>query len=197
MIRFFWSARTRAARIAWLLEESGLAYERIAVRLGEESSRNDPDFRSASPMGKVPAIIDGDARLWDSGAIALYIADAYPQTGLGVPIGDPARAAFIQWSLFTNAVIEPAFTEAFSGMEKNRQQYGHGSYEQMIEVLEAGIGDGPWILGERFSAADVLIGSSVIFMKIFSLPEAERFEAYGARCRQRSAWQRAQSFETA
>ena len=120
-------------------------------------------------MGKVPALVDGDARLWDSGAICLYLADAYPQAGLGVPVGDPARAAFLQWTLYTNAVIEPAMGEKFGGRPVNTLQNGYGSFDLMIATLVGRPRHRPLDSRPRFTAPDVLLGSSVHFMELFKI----------------------------
>lgn len=104
-------------------------------------------FRAGSPMGKVPALVDGETRLRDSGAICLYPADANPESGLGVPVGDPRRGAFLQWTIFTNSVVEPAIGEKASGQEPDRRRHGYGSFERMVDTPAAGPGDGPWILG--------------------------------------------------
>lgn len=196
-MKFYWSPRTRAFRIAWLLEESGLPYERIDIDIRDESSRADAGFRRVSPMGKVPAIEDGPVRLWDSGAIAVYLPDAYPQTGLGVPVGDPRRGAFLQWATYLNAVIEPAIGEKFRGDAPNTLQNGYGSFDQMLSTLEAGLSDGPWLLGERFSSPDVLIGSALHFMQSFgALPEPSAVLArYLERCMARPAFARANAME--
>lgn len=196
-MKLYWSAHTRAFRVAWMLEELGRPYELSVIDLADETSRADREFRAASPMGKVPALVDGDVRLWDSGAICVYLADAYPQAGLGVAIGEPARGAFLQWTLYTNSVIEPALGEKFSGTAVNTQQHGFGSYELMVETLVQGLTPGPWILGERFTAPDVLLGSSVHFMEQFdTIPEPAVLRDYAQRCRDRPAFRRATALDT-
>jgi glutathione S-transferase len=195
-MKFYWCPRTRASRIAWLVEELGKPYERIVIDIRAGDARNDPEFRSASPMGKVPAIIDGPAKLWDSGAIAIYLADAYPEAGLGAPVGDPQRGALLQWCLYTNSVIEPAMGEKFQGREPNKLQSGFGSFDLMIETLERGLSPGPWLLGARFTAADVLVGSSVSFMDQFkALPDSAALRGYAERCRARPAYQRVTAWD--
>ena len=197
-MKLYWCPRTRAFRAAWMLEEVGRSYERIPIDVRDEAARADPEFRAASPMGKVPALVDGDVKLWDSGAICLYLADAYPQAGLGVPIGDSARGAFLQWTLYTNAVIEPAMSAKFAGLPVNTLQNGYGSFDLMIATLAAGLAPGPWILGAGFTAADVLLGSSVHFMELFKiLPDNATLRAYAERCRARPAFQRTAAFEAA
>jgi len=197
-MKLYWCPRTRAFRAAWMLEELGRPYERVPIDVRDEAARADPAFRAASPMGKVPALVDGAVKLWDSGAICLYLAEAYPQAGLGVAIGDPARAAFLQWTLYTNAVIEPAMGEKFGGRPVNTLQNGYGSFDLMIATLAAGVTPGPWILGARFTAPDVLLGSAVHFMELFKiLPDNATLRAYAERCRARPAFQRAAALEGA
>jgi len=197
-MKLYWCPRTRAFRAAWMLEELGRPYERVAIDIRNDAARADPDFRVASPMGKVPALVDGAVKLWDSGAICLYLADAYPDAGLGVPIGDPARGAFLQWTLYTNAVIEPAMGEKFGNRPVNTLQNGYGSFDLMISTLAAGLTPGPWIMGQRFTAPDVLLGSSVHFMDVFKLlPDNATLRAYADRCRARPAFQRTGAFDAA
>ena len=195
-MKFYWCEKSRAFRIAWMMEELGLPYERIRVDIRDNDAERDAEFLAASPLGKVPALIDGKTKLWDSGAICLHLADTYPVAGLGVASGDPRRGAFLQWIMFTNAVIEPAMVEKFADLEVQPLRYGHGSFDQMIETLENGISAGPWIMGDRFTAADVLLGSSTHFLETFGvLPGASPLKAYAERCRARPAFQAAQSFD--
>ncbi len=191
-MKLFWCEQSRAFRIVWMLEELGEPYERVRVDFRSGEMQNEPEFRSASPMGKVPAIIDGNTKLWDSGAICLYLADKYPQAGLGVASDDPDRGRFVQWLMFTNAVIEPAMLEKFLEMPAKPTTYGHGGFEAMLDVLEAGLEPGPWVMGERFTAADVLLGSSVDVLDKFKLlPDRPKLKAYAERCRARPALQKA------
>ena len=179
-----------------MLEELGRDYERVLIDINDEDGRGNAEFRSASPMGKVPALVDGDVRIWDSGAICVYLADAYPEAGRGVALDDPQRGAFLMWAMYTNSVIEPAMGEKFSGRDPNTKQSGYGSFDLMIKTLVEGLGEGPWILGERFTAPDVLLGSSVHFMEQFGFISDEPvFDAYLARCRARPAYQRAMAME--
>jgi len=189
MITLYWCPRTRASRILWLLEEMNVpfAVESIDIRKAEDKNR--ADFRAASPMGKVPAIADGYVRLADSAAIALYLADRYPQSGLAPAIDSPLRGSYCYWMTYTPGVIEPAMAERFNGWQVNRGTSGWGDFDLMIETLQAGLEGRDWILGERFSAADVLLGSSVYFMRLFGiLPENALLHAYADRCLARPAY---------
>lgn len=195
-MKLYWSPKTRAFRIAWLLEEAGLAYERVPIDIRDPGARGDPAFRAVSPLGKVPALEDGAARLTDSGAICIYIADQYPQTRLAPPIGHPDRGRFLQWVTYTNSVIEPSMAEKLAKLEPRPSSYGWGSYELMLATLQRELSGSEWILGERFSAADVLLGTSAAWLIQFGLHGGgDAVAAYANRCRARPAWQRAQAFD--
>jgi glutathione S-transferase len=195
-LTLYHAAPSRSSLVRWMLEELGEPYETRFIDIRDEAATEDREFRLASPMGKVPAIMDsngdGPVYLADSAPICLYLADRYPARGLAPAVDDPARAPFLYWMNYTPGVIEPAMMEKFLGFEVSRATSGWGNYETMLEVLETGLAQGPWLLGERFSAADVLVGSSVWFMKKFGLlPENPVFESYIERCLARPAHRRA------
>lgn len=196
MITLFWCPQTRASRTLWLLEEIGRPFEVRTIDIRDPEAKKDPDFVAASPMGKVPAIMDstigGTIYLADSAPIALYLADRYSAAHLAPRIDDPLRAPFLYWMNYTPGVIEPAMMERFLGIEVSRSSSGWGNFDTMIEVLENGLRGQTWLLGDKFSAADVLVGSSVYFMKKFGiLPENRTLEAYVERCLERPAYQKA------
>jgi len=197
-MKLYWCANTRAFRIAWLLEEAGVRYERIVIDIHDAAAKGNSAFRAVSPMGKVPALEDGVARLSDSGAICIYVADQYPQARLAPPVGHPDRARFLQWVTFTNSVIEPAMAEKFAKLEPKPTSFGWGSFDLMLATLRSELSKGEWILGERFCAADVLLGTSAFYLKQFGLIEDDAvLGAYAARCQARPAWQRAKAFDAA
>jgi glutathione S-transferase len=196
MITLFWCPQTRASRVLWLLGEMDEPFDVRLIDIRNPEAKQDPDFLASSPMGKVPAIMDttpnGVVRMADSAAIALYLADRYPASGLAPAIDDPERGDYLYWMTYTPGAIEPAMMEKFNNLELSRASTGWGNYETVIGVLEAGLEEGPWLLGEVFSAADVLVGSSVYFMKMFGLlPESPVLEAYAERCLARPAYQQA------
>lgn len=199
MLRLYWCANTRAFRISWLLEECALPFQRVAVDIRDAAAKGDPAFRAVSPLGKVPALEDGVARLTDSGAICIYVGDQYPSTGLAPPIGHPDRAAYLQWVLYTNSAVEPAMLERFQKLQPNPSAHGYGSFDLVVQALVGALeGRGPWILGERFSTADVLLGTSVQYLIQFGLvTDQPVLQAYLERCQARPAYQRALALEKA
>ncbi|MCY3813001.1 MAG: glutathione S-transferase family protein [Gammaproteobacteria bacterium] len=195
-MKLFWCPNTRASRVVWMLEEAGVAYDRVLVDIREPDAARDPEFAAASPMGKVPALADADVRMADSAAICIYLADRYPACGLAPPVDDPARGAYLWWMLFTPAVMEPALSERFRGAEPNRFSSGWGDFDAMVETLHEALSEGPWLLGPKFSAADVMVGSSVLFMQEFNvIPDSDRLKAYAARCATRPAYAAAMALD--
>lgn len=191
-MKLFWCPKTRAARGAWILEEAGVPYEHVLIDLRAPEKPRDPEFALASPMGKVPALADGDARFADSAAICLYIADKYAYGRLAPKVDDPKRGVFLYWLFYAPGAVEPAMMEKSTGGKSDKRAAGWGDFDKMIATFEKGLAHGPWILGETFSAADVMLGSSAWFMKAFGLlPQSPVLEAYIARCLARPAYQRA------
>ena len=196
MITLFWCPQTRASRALWMLEELGEPFRVHRVDIRVPSAKQDPDFAKASPMGKVPAIMDtldnGTVYMADSAAICLYLADRYASGRLAPTLDDAARGRYLYWMTYTPGAIEPAMMEKFTSMEVAPASCGWGNYDIMLRVLEDGVRAGPWVMGERFTAADVLLGSSINFMRQFGLlGERPVLDAYLDRCLQRPAYQAA------
>lgn len=195
MTTLYWCPQTRAARAMWMLEELGIDYDLKIIDVRDDVAKKDPDFLRASPMGKVPALNDGDAVLSDSAAICMYMADKYIDKGLAPALDDPRRAQYLYWMVYVPGVIEPAMAEKFSNIPANKVSHGWGDFDTMISVLEGALGGenkGPWLLGDQFTAADVMVGSTTNFLKMFNiLPESVIINAYIDRCLKRPAYQRA------
>ena len=195
-MNLYWCPKTRAIRALWMLEELGVPYERVLIDIRDAKAKADPAFRAASPMGKVPALEDGATRIWDSGAICAYLADQYPRAGLAPPIGDPDRGRYLQWLMYTNSVIEPAMAEKFTNAQVSSAAHGWGSFDQMLGVLRDGVAAGPWILGARFSAADVMLGTACHFLRQFKLIDGEPgIAGYVERCAARPAFVRSMGLD--
>ncbi|WJR78300.1 glutathione S-transferase family protein [Bradyrhizobium sp. NP1] len=192
MIKLYWSPRSRSFSAIWLLEESGLPYERVLTDI-TKGAQKAPEFLRINPMGKVPALTDGDAALGDSAAICTYIGDRYPETALAPAANDPLRARYLQWLFFSPGCIEPAMIQIFTKIEVPASTAAWGSATQTFDVLDQALEKGPWILGERFSAADIMIGSGLIFAvrRFKMVPSRPAFERYMDLCEARPAYQRA------
>lgn len=191
-MKLYWCPQTRSSRVVWLLEEAGVSYDRVLINVRDEASKEDPGFRAASPMGKVPALEDGDVRLADSAAISLYVADRYAAGTLAPGIEEADRGRFLFWMFYAPGAMEPAMAEKMGDWKTSPGAHGWGDFDKMIGTLEAGLAPGPWLLGDRFSAADVMVGSTAVFMRMFGiLPDSDVINAYADRCLARPAYQRA------
>lgn len=196
MIKLYCAPKTRSVRVIWMLEEVGVDYEKELVDIRSPERKDSAEFRRASPMGKVPALTDGELAMSESAALCLYLADRYAPGRLAPALDDPSRGKFLYWIMYTPAVLEPAMAEKFSGAKPNRGSHGWGDFGSMIETLEAGLDGREWVVGDQFTAADVMLGSSVVFMRLFDmLPESGTLSAYADRCLARPAYQKAMSFD--
>ena len=179
----------------FLLEELGEPYEVKVIDVRAGAGRT-PEYLAINPMGKVPAIKDGDDVVWETGAIALYLADKYPAAGLAPANGDPLRAPYLRW-LFFNASVDTVLVERmFKRDPFPGQSAGYGDYERVIErVLRQGLADArPWLLGENFSAADAVLGAGMPWgLMNGTLPREAPFTDYAARIEARPAYQRARA----
>lgn len=191
-MRVFWAPQTRSTRTVWMVEEAGIDYDMELVDIRSPDRHDSDEFLAASPMGKVPAIVDGDAAMSESAAICIYVADRYCSGLLAPAIDEPSRGKYLYWTLYTPAVVEPAMSEKFNKVEANPGRSGWGDFDLMIKTFDEGLAGKEWILGEQFSAADVMLGSSAVFMRMFEmLPETEHIDAYADRCMARPAFQKA------
>ncbi|SFK40207.1 glutathione S-transferase family protein [Methylocapsa palsarum] len=198
MTTLYWAPRTRSLRALWVLEESGAPYVRVRLDLfaGEQKT---PHFRAINPMAKVPALADGALNIAESGAICAYVAEAFPDAGLAPPVGDPARGRYLQWLFFSPGCVEPAFLAKSANVSVRPETASFGDFDRVFDVLEAAVEPGPWLLGEQFTAADVMIGLDLYFgIDVFKLvPERPALRAYVDRCLARPALRRVRAIEAA
>ena len=196
-MKLYWAPRTRSLRALWVLEE-GVPYERVRLDLsaGEQKS---PAFRAINPMAKVTALTDGTLAVAESGAICAYVAEAHPEAGLAPPVGDPARGRYLQWPFFSPGCVEPAYLTKSANVQVRPEAAGFGEFDRVFDVLEGAVAKSPFLLGERFSAADVMIGLDLHFgIDIFKLVSSRlTLRAYVDRCLARPALQRAKAIEAA
>lgn len=184
---------TRSAAISWLFEELGAPPRETKVLNMSKGEHKSQAYLAINPMGKVPAIVHRGTPITEAAAIAIYLADLFPQAGLAPAIGDPARGTYLRWIVFNQAAVEPAVTDRYLKHEPGSpSMMAYGSYDATIEALAGALAKGPYILGEKFSAADVVVGSGVRWMLMFKmLPERPEFTKYAERLSQRPALQRA------
>jgi len=156
---YYWP-KTRAFRALWMLEEIGAPYElvRVNIRAGEQGSQA---FRRVNPMTKLPALDDHGVQVAESGAVLLYLADKFPAAKLGATLDDPLRGRFLQWLFFTPGCLEPAMAEKMTGAAGNTFSFGWGDFDRVKQAIEGALEQGEWLLGERFTAADLLLAGTL------------------------------------
>jgi glutathione S-transferase len=192
MMQLYWSPRSRSFSALWLMEETGQPYERVLTDISTGAQKK-PEFLAINPMGKVPALKDGDATIAEAAAICAYVAERYPDAKLAPPPGDPRRAKYLQWLFFAPSCIEPALIQIFTKIEVPTSTAAWGDATQVFDVLDSTLEKGPWLLGETFSAADIIVGAGLNFaVKLFKMvPTRPSFDRYIDACSARPAFQRA------
>ena len=183
---------SRAANVVWMLEEVEAKYEIKHVDL-MKGAHKQPEILALNAMGKLPILTDGDAVVTEGAAIALYLGDRYAYGRLAPKVDDPARGAYLRWSFFAPSVIEPGCMAHASKWEFREGAAGFGNYDAMLGAIESAIANGPYVLGDQFSMADVVLGGTLRFMVMFKMIETRpSFDAYIARLTSRPALKRAE-----
>jgi glutathione S-transferase len=191
-------APSRSSIVLWLLEEIGCPYA-LRVLDAAAGEQRGAAYLAVNPMGKVPALVADGVVLTETGAICCYLADAFPAAGLAPAIGDPERGAFLKWMFFCNGCLEPAILDRMLGRpEAPPHMIGYGDFDRALSQVAAAVTPGPYLLGEAFSAADVVIGSLLGWAgKLGALPEVPALADYVGRLEARPAAVRADARDAA
>ncbi len=184
---------SRGAVARWMLEEIGEPYdiELLDLRAGDQ---NKPAFRAVNPQGKVPALRHKGVVTTEVAAICAYLADAFPRANLSVPVSDPQRGPYLQWLFFNPSAIEPAMMDAkFPRKEAPpAAAIGYRPLETLLDVVVAALKGRPYLMGERFTAADVVTGSGLRWGMLFGMiPQRPELVEYVGRLTVREAFRRA------
>jgi glutathione S-transferase len=195
-LTFYYAPRSRAGIAFWMFEELGVPYamEKFSLKKGEHKSSA---FLSINPMGKVPTIRHGETVVTEAAAICCYLADAFPEAGLAPAIGDRRRGTYLRWMFFSPSCIEPAIAaKAFKLPDLPPSAVGYGDFDTVINAATTAIADREYILGDQFSAADVVFGSTLRYgMRFGIIPKLPEFAAYADRLAQRPALQRVEALD--
>jgi glutathione S-transferase len=190
-ITLYHSPASRAFTAYWMLEEIGLAFDvkTVDIRKGEQK---DPAYLKLNPAGKVPTLTDGDVVVSENPAIAIYLADRYSLGTLAPKLEDADRGAYLKWMVYATAVVDPVAYLHEQAIDLPGYGPGFGTFDDMVGVLSTSLTGRKWLLGDRFSAADVVLGgtiSQLIYRKV--LPEVPALADYNARLTRREAYHRA------
>ena len=199
-IVFYTNPMSRGRIVRWMLEEVGQPYRTVVLDYG--TTMKAPEYLAINPMGKVPAITCRGVTVTEGAAICTFLADAFPEAGLAPALNDPKRGPYLRWMFFGAGPLEAAVTARSLGLlapEDKARMAGYGTYDAVVEALDGfAAQSGPWLLGDRFSALDVYLGSQIAWgLQFKSLPERDSFKAYAARLSGREAAARARELDDA
>lgn len=184
---------SRSSVVLWMLEEIGEPYDIHLLSLNAGDNLK-PDYLAVNPMGKVPALSHNGTIITEVAAICTYLADAFPAKNLAVPVGTPQRGVYLKWLFFGPGCLEPAVVDRAAPRKEppRRAMLGYGNFDTTMDVIAKAVEKGPWLMGDQFTAADVVIGANIRWATIFKLiPERKEFIDYAARIAARPAAQRA------
>jgi len=196
-LTFYTNPMSRGQIARWMLEEAGVDYEQVVIEYGPEMKSD--DYLAINPMGKVPSIKHNGQVVTEAAAICTYVADVFPDANLSPRASE--RADYYRWMFFTAGPVESAVINKSLGVEPSEDQQrmaGYGSFDLAIEVLDTLLGTRSYVCGDRFTAADVYVGSQVDWGLMFkSLPETDNFKAYAERLRSRPAYIKSKQIDMA
>lgn len=194
---FYTHPMSRGRIVRWMLEEVGATYRTEIVGYGPEMK--EPAYRAINPLAKVPALKHRGVTVTETAAICAYLADAFPEAGLAPAPDDPQRGAYYRWLFFAAGPVEAAVTNKALGIdvpEDRRRMVGYGSMAEVLDALDGAVSGGDYLAGGRFSAADLYVGSHLMWgMQFGGIERRPAYEAYVARLAGRPAALRAREID--
>jgi glutathione S-transferase len=176
-MKLYYNPQSRAVIAKWMLDECGAEYETVPIDLAKREHKS-AEFLKINPAGKLPALVDGDSKIFEGAAICLYLGDKFPEANLAPKIGTPERGRYLSLMVYSTSQLEPAMGDALLGAQWLPQR-GWTDFETAKDVIEGELGDGLYLFGNWFTAADVMIGSMFIWRRIFAgQPDRPKLEAY-------------------
>ena len=185
-MELYYNPKSRAMIAKWMLDECGAEYEIVPIDF-EKREHKTPEFLKINPAGKLPALVDGDSKIFETTAICLYLGDKYPEANLAPRIGAPERGRYLSLMIYSTSQLEPALGDAMLGGQTSPQR-GWTDFETARNLIEGELGQGPYLFGAGFTAADVMIGSMFIWRRMLGgQPDRPKLEAYVDRLLARPA----------
>ena len=194
---FYTNPMSRGRIARWMLEETGATYRTHLLDYG--TTMKGAEYLAINPMGKVPAIKHGDTVVTEAAAICAYLADAFPAAKLAPPVNDKRRGPYYRWLFYAAGCVEPAMWMKALQIEppaERRAMIGFGTFDGVVAALEQAVSNGPYILGDAFSAADVYVGAQIGWgIQFGTLEKRPAFESYFERISSRPAAVRAREID--
>jgi glutathione S-transferase len=176
-MKLYYNPRSRAVIAKWMLDECDAQYDIVPIDLAKREHKT-AEFLRINPAGKLPVLVDGDSRIFENAAICLYLGDKFPEAHLAPKIGAPERGRYLSLMVYSTSQIEPAMGDTLLKLQYLPQR-GWTDFETAKNVVEGELGDRPYLFGDWFTAADVMIGSMFIWKRIFGAPpDRPKLEAY-------------------
>ena len=191
-IVFYHNPMSRGRMVHWMLEEAGAPYRMELLSFDKRENKR-PEFLAVNPMGKLPAIVHRGTVITECGAIITYLGDAFPAAKLAPSFDDPARGTYLRWMFFGQGCIKSGLIDRMLSRPPvdRPTALGYGNYDDVVHAVEKALTPAPYILGNRFSAVDVYVGSQLAFgMMTKSLEPRPAFQGYVGLLAQRPAYKR-------
>jgi glutathione S-transferase len=177
-MKLFFNPKSRALIAKWMLDECGADYEIVPIDLARREHKT-AEFLKINPAGKLPALVDGDTKVFENAAICLYLGDKFDQMKLAPKIAAPERGRYLSLMVYSTSQLEPAMGDALLGAQAATGQRGWTDFETAKDVIEGELGEGPYLFGNWFTAADIMIGSMFVWRRIFTgQPDRAKLDAY-------------------
>lgn len=194
-LTLYHASPSRSSIVLWMLEEVGEPYDIHLLHLSK-GEQLQPDYLAINPMGKVPTLVHRGTAITEVAAICTYLADEFPAARLNVAVGSPRRGVYLKWLFFGPSCVESAMIDRAAPRkeEARRGMLGYGDFDSVMNVVAQAVAKGPWLMGEQFTAADVIIGAQIRWGMMFKMiPPRQEFLDYAARIAARPAAQRAEA----
>jgi glutathione S-transferase len=176
-MKLYYNPQSRAVIAKWMLDECAAPYEIVPIDLSKREHKT-PEFLKINPAGKLPALVDGDWKVFESAAICLYLGDKFPEANLAPKIGAPERGRYLSLMVYSTSQLEPAMGDTLLKVQSVPQR-GWPEFETVKDVIEDELGAGPYLFGDWFTAADIMIGSMFIWKRIWGTPpDRPKLETY-------------------
>ena len=185
-MKLYHNPRSRAATAKWMLDECAADYEIVPIDLQQRQHKT-LEFLQINPSGKIPALVDGDSRIFETAAICLYLGDKFPEANLAPTLDAPERGHYLSLMVYSTSQLEPSMRDELMGVETIPQR-GWTDFQTAQDVIEGELGDGAYLFDEWFTAADVMIGSIFIYRRLLGgSSERLKIRAYVDRLLSRPA----------
>ncbi|MFS2099931.1 glutathione S-transferase family protein [Variovorax sp. Varisp85] len=165
-MKLYFDPQSRSQVARWMLDEAGVDYE-IVTTLIKDKAHKTPEFLKINPAGKLPALVDGRTRVFENAAICMYVAEKFPGKRLAPFPGSPDRGRYLSLMVYSTSQLELAMGDSLLKIRSNNRARGWTDFEAAKDAVERELGDGPYLFGAQFTAADVMIGSMLIWHRAF------------------------------